>query len=197
VRILTRLIESPWGLASVFYFAFLWRFLLIFAGLSLLIFSGYGLIVSHLGFAPVTERLTRATVILSVTIVASCFAIQRTARCRFGNRMLRIARSGAGPDWCGSTPGLPLTLGRAARVIWSYSWRLVATSLGVNLALARLLLDRFSIQPGNWMLAWQAMLPTVSIVLGVWAMREALEVSYRGFEFRWCALQPAPDSAVS
>jgi hypothetical protein len=160
VRILARLMETPWGRASVFYFAFLWRFLLIFAGLSLLIFSGYGLLVSH--FGPSIERMTRVTVILSVTILASCFAIQWTGRCRFGNRMLRIGRSGAGPDWCVSTPGLPLTLGRAARVIWSYSWRLVATSLGVNLALARLLLDRFSVQSGNWMFAWQAMMLTVS-----------------------------------
>jgi hypothetical protein len=188
VRILSRLMETPWGLASVFYFAFLWRFLFIFFGLILLIFSGYGLVMSHLGLAPLVERLVRVTMTLSIALLASCFAIQWTVRCRFDNRMLRISRSGARPDWCSSTPSLPLTLGRAARVIWSYTWRLVATGLGVNLALARLLLDRFSVQPGNWMLAWQAIMVTVSIALGVWAMREALEVSYRGFEFRWCAL---------
>src|SRR5882762_5227313 len=174
-----KLEKTPWGRAATFYFAFLWRWLILFGGMGFAFSASYGIIKLFLDSWPLAERLIRLAAILALATLASSFAIQWAARATFGNFVIRIMSSEVGKEWGGPAPADLLTLGRAARLFWAHIWRYILVVAPVNVLLTWLFFGRVFVPPSErgFHLAEQAITIPLGIVGGIWAMREALGVS--------------------
>jgi hypothetical protein len=81
--------KTPWLRAFVFYFAFLWRELLLFFVLMIPYYLFYGFILLGLEQHPLIERLIRLTVLLGAVILALSWGFQWAMRAKFGSWTLR------------------------------------------------------------------------------------------------------------
>jgi hypothetical protein len=185
---------SPWGRSAAFYWAFLWRAMLLFVGFSVPFYVIYGLIKLLLDQWPLLERLIRLVAVLGLMGLAMSFAIQWAAKSRFGNFLLRAVPNREGPKTTGASS--ELTLGRAARVTASHLWRFALVVAPVNVALMELLLGHILPAELTWRVRIEEYAVTwpPGIVIGVWAMREALSLSYRDFHLQWFTVEEASTS---
>jgi hypothetical protein len=186
--------KTPWSRVTAFYWAFLWRTILIFGGMSLPFFSVYPLFKFALNSWPRFEALFRFGCILVMLSLASSFAISWAARSSFGGCVLRtrdtLMARGSSESWPSVIP-----YKRAARLFASHLWRYILLLLPVNLALMRLLLGPGAptSQDPTTILKVQAINLSIGFLVGIWAMREALNVPYPGFQFQWVAAESPAD----
>jgi len=195
-----RMIRTPWRRAAAFYWAFLWRMSLILCGMSVPFLSLYWIPKLFLDGWPVFELLFRLTCIVAEIVFASCFAIQWAARASFRGYSLRILETTNAPASVKSTSPNGITIGRAAKLFGAHLWRYLLVVVPVNVGLIGLLV-RIGVlqpQPGGWMavLKMQAICQSFAFIAGIWAMREALSASFRGFQFRWIAQSSAQSNIL-
>jgi hypothetical protein len=119
--------------------------------------------------------------------VAMSIAIQWSMRKRFGASQLQTVPLRAEPELGNRAPAADLPLGWAAKVVWAHAWRYVLVAVPISLFL-QWCLFRFLLQPSSrtmFFVEQQAVSLPVGILVGVWAMREAISVSYREFRLQW------------
>jgi hypothetical protein len=179
--------KTPWGRAAIFYWAFLWRGLLLFAVFSVPFLMLYWIIKLLLDQWPLVERLVRLSIILSMMALGFGFALQWAMTARFSHLMLRIVPRGTTDNETLVASEIRLTLSRALSVLWSSTWRYTLVVVPVNYVLLRLFLGGMPTQPNDWraLLEAQAISIPSSFLIGIWAIREALSLSYRNFQFEW------------
>jgi hypothetical protein len=180
--------KTPWDRAAWFYWAFLWRAALIFAGMGLLFSIIYAFIKLMLDSRPLFEALVRLTCILAIASFASCCAISWAAQSSFRGYLLRSRDAPTAPGASQSWPDvIPLT--RAGRLFIAHLWRYILIVLPINLTLIWLLVGLRALTAHDWVtvLKVQAINNSIGFVVGIWAMREALSVAYPGFQFQWVA----------
>lgn len=146
------------------------------------------------------ERGVRLICILTLLTCASCFGIQWAAKSRFHGYQLRPIASNRAADSTASPSSDELTFGRAARLFGSHLWRYVLGVVPVNVLL-ELVVARQTELASGWprILEAQATNVVAGLLVGAWAMREALSVTYRSFRLTWvpAASTPAPNAAES
>jgi len=181
--------KTPWSRAAAFYWAFLWRTMLIFCGMSLPFFALYGILKIFLDAWPLFEHLFRLACILAEFTFASCFAIQWAAQASFRGNSLRILETTSAADSNQSSSSNGITMGRAGRLFGAHLWRYLLVVVPVNFVLISFVVGTAALLPGEWLtvLKVQSINFSIGFIVGVWAMREALSRAYRGFRFQWIA----------
>jgi hypothetical protein len=190
--------NTPWPRAAIFYWAFVWRGLLLFALLMIPFYLLYGFVMLLLEQHPLIERLIRLTLISGAMLIALCWGLQWAMGARFGAWSLR-AVSPAASDSTSADLDRRLTLPQALKVVWAQLWRTAIISLPTNLALEWLIFHRLLVAGTDWQsrIESQGMSILVGLPIGVWAMRQALRVHYGNFELKWLESPPSgtPDIA--
>ena len=187
---------TPWPRAAIFYWAFIWRGLLLFAVLMIPFFFLYGFVMLLLEQHPLIERLIRLALILGAMLIALCWGLQWAMGARFGTWSLRSV-SPATPDSPSADLDRRLTVPQALKVVWAQLWRTAIISLPTNLALEWLIFHRLLLASTDWQSRIESQLVSilVGLPIGVWAMRRALRARYGDFELNWFELPPpvSPD----
>lgn len=182
--------KTPWGRATRFYWAFLWRSVLIFAGMCLPFLAIYPFIKLMLGTWPLFEALFRLACILVILSFGSCLAISWAAQSNFRGYLLRSFDT---PTARGSREAWPdvIPLRRAGRLFGAYLWRSALVTLPINLTLTWLLIGPRALTADDWVtvVKVQAINLSIGSLVAIWAMRVALTVAYPGFQFRWVAAE--------
>src|ERR1700722_912555 len=80
--------KTSWGRAAAFYWAFLWRTLLVMIAMMLLLMVIYPFIALILSGWPVFERLIRLAIVLAIFVVALCVAIKWAGQASFSGKHL-------------------------------------------------------------------------------------------------------------
>jgi hypothetical protein len=191
--------KTPWGRAVLFYFAFLWRGLLLLAVLMILFQLFYWIILMALEQHPLAERLVRFILILSAAMSALIWGLQWVMGARFGIWSLRVVDLQSPSEPPNLTPKQRLKFGQALKVVWAHVWRQALISLPLNVALQWLLFRRLLIQPTDWQSLFEFQLVNIplGVLIGIWTMRIALHLRYRDFELKWVesATTPTPNTA--
>jgi hypothetical protein len=186
--------KTSWGRAAWFYWAFMWRTVLIFTGMCLPFLAIYPLIKLMLGTWPLFEALFRLACILVILSLASCFAISWAAQSNFRGYLLRSFDT---PTARGSSQSWPdvIPLTRAGRLFGAYLWRSVLVTLPINLAVIWLLVGPGALTAHDWVtvLKVQAINLSIGSIVAIWAMRVALSLAYPRFQFRWVAAESSAD----
>ena len=184
--------KTPWGRAAEFYWAFFWRTALISIGMFIPFFVITIFIKFMLDAWPLLERLVILLGILAVSGFASCLAISWAAQKKFQGYVLRILDSQSPSASSGPVQPDVIPLTRAGRLFAAHLWRYILVVTPVNVALMWLLvgLAALSSPDGMTVLKVQAINLSIGFIVGIWAMREALGVAYRGFHFHWVAAEP-------
>ena len=187
--------KTPWNRAAGFYWAFLWRTMLIFSGMFLPFFAIYPFIKIILDAWPLYERLFRLACILSMFVFASCLAIRWATQSSFRGCLLRIVETASAADSSKSPSPNGITLGRAGRLFGAHMWRYALVALPINFALIWFFvgLGALNASDGVTVLKVQSINLSIGFIVGIWAMREALSVAYRGFQFRWVPAESSAD----
>jgi hypothetical protein len=183
--------NTPWPRAALFYWAFVWRGLLLFVVLMVPFYFLYGFVMLLLEQHPLIERLIRLALILGAMLIALCWGLQWAMGARFGTWSLR-AVSPAAPDSPSADLDRRLTVPQALKVVWAQLWRTAIISLPTNLALEWLIFHRLLVASTSWQvqIESQSINILVGLPIGVWAMRQALRVHYGNFELKWLELPP-------
>ena len=178
----TRELNTPWGRSIAFYWAFLWRALLLICGMVLVLLLFYGVIQILLESWPLVERLVRLSFLIGIMILAMCFALQWCVQATYGNQQLRTMDLSVEHNPTGALCGRPIALREALQVICAHLWRYIVVLLPINLAFQWLMIRSGvidSARPFNPVfLAFSA---AFGFCVGVWAMRRAIHVHYRNF----------------
>ena len=188
----------PWGRAVVVYFSVLWRSLLISGGLLLPVLFLYAPIKFLLEAASSVEPLVHVALIVAILALAITWAVQWTVRSRFKHFRIQVIRPSNNAEEVVSPSDSALTFGQAVRFVWSLIWRSMIITFPVNILLVRLLFGTFLPQPdAGWVAVTEQFVLTqvTGILIGIWATREALRLSYPGFRFR-CPLEGEPLAEV-
>jgi len=187
--------KTPWTRAAGFYWAFLWRAVLIFSGMVLIFLAIYPLFKIILDAWPLFERLFRLACILSIFAFASCLAIKWATQSSFRGYSLRIFETMSAADSSKSSLPSGITLGRAGRLFGAHMWRYALVVLPINLALIWFFVgfDALNASDGVTVLKVQSINLSIGFIVGIWAMREALNVAYRGFHFQWVSAESGAD----
>jgi hypothetical protein len=183
--------KIPWGRAAVFYWAFVWRAVLVLCGMCLPYLAIYPFFKLILDAWPLFEHLFRLACVLGMFAFASVLAIRWATRSSFRGYQLRILETtgAAGSSQSSLTDGF--TLGRAARLFWAHLWRYVLVVLPVNVCLIWFVVGPAALTATDriTVLKVQSINLSIGFIVGIWAMREALGAAYRGFQFHWVAAE--------
>ena len=181
-------LKTPWTLSAVFYWAFLWRTVVLFLGMGLAMYACYWIIQILLESWPLAERLLRLIIVLGLMTLAMCFALQWCMQARYGDVKLHgedttitVAPNGS-PSW------RKLVLRDALQVVWAHIWRYIVVLVPINVPIQWLLIGPIALQQGealNLAIGRLAIDTVLGLAVGVWAMREALSVRYRTFRLLW------------
>jgi hypothetical protein len=164
--------KTPWPRAVAFYWAWVWRtlvFVLVPVALC-------GVVRLALTPSPLFEGVVLVA-ILGIGITACGVALRWAATTTFRGWTLRISSSSATS---------PVTLGRAFRLFWAYTWRHFVVMAPIGLAASWLGVKLDTASTG-WISAVVAACISVpsSLMSGTWAIREALHRPFKGHRFLW------------
>jgi len=183
--------KTPWPRAFIFYFAFLWRGLLLFCVLMIPFYSFYGFILWALEQHPLVERLIRLTLILGSMMTALTWGLQWTMRARFGAWSLKATPQNSS-DLATSNPNQGLTWRQSAKVVWAHLWRSAVIDAPLTIALSQLRFGRQVAPLSDWhtFLQVQSVNIPLGLLISTWAMRRALSVNYGDFGLQWIEAAP-------
>ncbi|HWW22005.1 MAG TPA: hypothetical protein VNZ06_14490 [Steroidobacteraceae bacterium] len=182
---------TPWRRALAFYWAFAWRACLICLGLIIAFYLVAAPIESATRMPPRAAALFDLGALLLLLAAGACLALQWCSRARFGAYRLRVEPRSA----------IGLSFAQAARVAWAQFWRSAVVTAPIYFIVRWLLapLILWLLDPTT---PWQHLLDRQLIYLpftaaiGFWAMREAVELKYRGFRLQWMP-EPLRDDPVA
>ena len=179
-----------WKRTAKFWWAQLWRGMLIALGGSFLLLVPYTAVNLVLTAWPVVERVVRLVVIVAVMVLGFVAGLRWAQKSTFSDFQVRVVRTPAANPEPESTA---LTLGEALRVWWALSWRSVVIATPINLVVAKLLFGAFMPVPGNFLSAVMHQLATLPVYLpvAIWATRAALTATYRRFHLALVRPEPA------
>src|SRR5580693_2181549 len=171
---------TAWSRLLALYWAFSWRVCVTCLGLIITFYLVAAPIEAAAQIPPRVAGLFDLGLLLVLLLTGWCLALQWCSRARFGEYQLRVE------------PGrvVGLRFGQAARVVWAQLWRSAVVAIPAYFIAQMLLvpLVLMVLQPPTPVLQWLdrelTWLP-FSAAIGMWAMREAIGLQYRGFALRW------------
>jgi hypothetical protein len=191
--------KTPWGRAAEFYWAYLWRTVLIVAGMCIVFLMIYPVLRMIINTWPLFERLFRLACVIGMYAFASCLAIKWAAESNFRGYLLRIVNTTNTADVGNPSSLNGVGLARAGRLFAAHLWRYALVTLPINFALIWFFFGPSALTGGDraTILKVQPINLSVGFIAGVWATREALGAAYRGFQFQWVAAESCSDPNVS
>jgi hypothetical protein len=175
-------IATPWHRSAAFYWAFLWRSVLVWLGSAVAFYLIAGPVEAAVAAPPLIATLFDLAVLSVLMPAAGCLAVRECSRASFGDYRLRVEPKGT----------IGLTLGEAAQIAWAQLWRSAVVAIPVYF-LARWLLVPLALvllSPATaraQLLDRQLVYVTLLLLIGLWAMREALSIRYASFHLRWAS----------
>jgi hypothetical protein len=189
--------DTPWRRATEFYWAFLWRWMAILCGMMVPFIALYGVVKYFLESWPLLERIFRLICLLAFLTLAAGFAIRWAAKSRFRGYALHISQSLTGTTFSAASPPGVIALGQAFRLFGAHVWRYAVVVLPINLMFVWVIESHITRESWLFTLITQAFNLGIGFVFGIWAMRAALNLKYRGFEIHWINAKSTPDPSFS
>ena len=171
---------TPWRRSLAFYWAFVWRACLICLGSIIAFYLIAAPIESATRMPPRAAALFDLGALLLLLALGACLSLQWCSRARFGAYRLRVEPRSA----------IGLSFTQALRVAWAQFWRGAVVSVPtyclVRWLLAPLILWLLDpTTPWQQLLDRQLIYAPFSAAIGLWALREAIQLNYRSFQLHW------------
>lgn len=187
----TSALTVTWLRAAKFWWAQLWRGLLIMLGLEIVFVVLYGFPKMLLDEWPLLERLVRLFAVLAIGTWALVMGVRWAQGITFSDFQVSVSRTKTPTSGASSR----LTGWEALRFWWALTWRAAVIGTPINLLIEHILFGTLMPTPGDLkgQLVRQAASLPIYVPLGIWATRAAFRVTYTGFKV---ALTPPTISGV-
>jgi len=183
---------TSWSLATAFYWGYLWRFTLVAIGMCLPFIIIVPILKLAFGQWRLFFLLLLLMCVVAACVLASCIAIKWAAESRFGGCLLQFIHTRRGSEASQTPIDQIIPPAAALKLFLAHVWRYLIAVVPLNLALICLLLGPHALAAADLAtnLKVQCIDFPADFVVGIWAMKQALDLTYAGFRFQWVAARP-------